>query len=71
VAVQTAIALVLAVLLSLAGRAAEAVGRALRPPTRHPERTGRPLPDLLVAWPSRPLAAGLGSRAPPRSSFAW
>jgi CDP-diglyceride synthetase len=67
VAVQTAIALLLAVLLTVAGRAAEAVGRALRRPDRHPERAARPLPDLVVAWPSRLLAAGLGSRAPPRS----
>ena len=67
VVVQTAIALVLAVLLTLAGRAAEAVGRALRRPDRHPERTAPPLLDLMAAWPSRLLAAGLGSRAPPRS----
>ena len=67
VVVQTAIALVLAVLLTLAGRAAEAMGRALRRPPRHLERTGPPLPDLVVAWPSRLLAAGQGSRAPPRS----
>jgi hypothetical protein len=67
VVVQTAIALVLAVLLTLAGRAAEAVGRALRRPDRHPERTAPPLLDLVAAWPSRLLAAGLGSRAPPRS----
>jgi hypothetical protein len=67
VVVQTAIALVLAVLPTLAGRAAEAVGRALRRPDRHPERTAPPLLDLVAAWPSRLLAAGLGSRAPPRS----
>jgi hypothetical protein len=72
VIVQTAIALALAVLLTLAGQAAEAVGRALlRGPARHLERTGQPLPDLVVvAWPSRLLAAGLGSRAPPRSLLA-
>jgi hypothetical protein len=71
VIVQMAIALALAVLLTLAGRAAEAVGRALRGPARHLERTGQPLPDLVVvAWPSRLLAAGLGSRAPPRSLLA-
>jgi hypothetical protein len=71
VIVQMAIALTLAVLLTLAGRAAEAVGRALRGPARHLERTGQPLPDLVVvAWPSRLLAAGLGSRAPPRSLLA-
>jgi CDP-diglyceride synthetase len=67
VAVQTAIALALAVLLTLAGRAAEAVGRALRGRARHPEPAGPPLWDLVVAWPSRLLAAGLGGRAPPRS----
>jgi hypothetical protein len=67
VVVQSAIALVLAALLTLAGRAAEAVGRALRRPDRHPERTAPPLLDLVAAWPSRLLAAGLGSRAPPRS----
>ena len=68
VLVQTAIALLLAVLLTLAGRAAEAVGRALRRPARRPERTGPlGLADPAVAWPSRRLAAGLGSRAPPRS----
>jgi hypothetical protein len=71
VAVQTAVALVLAVLLTLAGRAAEAVGRALRRPTRHLERTTPPLLDLVVAWPSRLLAAGRGSRAPPRFLLAW
>jgi hypothetical protein len=71
VIIQMAIALALAVLLTLAGRAAEAVGRALRGPARHLERTGQPLPDLVVvAWPSRLLAAGLGSRAPPRSLLA-
>jgi hypothetical protein len=69
--VQTAIALALALLLTVAGRAAEAVGRALRRPARHPARTGPPaLADLAVAWPSPLLAAGLGSRAPPRSSAA-
>jgi hypothetical protein len=70
VLVQTAIALALAVLLSLAGRAAEALGRALRRPVRHLERTRPPLLDLVVAWASRLLAAGLGSRAPPRSLLA-
>jgi hypothetical protein len=71
VIVQTAIALALALLLTLAGQAAEAVGRALRGPARHLERTGQPLPDLVVvAWPSRLLAAGRGSRAPPRSLLA-
>ena len=70
VLVQTAIALVLAVLLTLAGRAAEAVGRALRRPDRHRARTGPPLLALVAAWPSRLLAAGLGSRAPPCSLAA-
>jgi len=71
VVVQSAIALVLAVLLAVVGRAAEAVGRALRPRPRRVEPTGRPVVDLVVAWPSRLLAAGLGSRAPPRSLLAW
>jgi hypothetical protein len=70
VAVQSVIALVLAVLLTLAGRAAEAVGRALRRPDRHPVATALPLPGLVAAWPSRLLAGGLGSRAPPRSLAA-
>jgi hypothetical protein len=67
VLVQAAIALLLAVLVTLAGRAAEAVGRALRRSARRPEGTGPPVVDPVVAWPSRLLAAGLGSRAPPRS----
>jgi hypothetical protein len=71
VVVQTAIALVLAVLLTVVGRVAEAVGRALRPRPRRAEPTGLPVVDLVVAWPSRLLAAGLGSRAPPRSLLAW
>jgi hypothetical protein len=70
VAVQTVIALVLAVLLTLAGRAAEAVGRALRRPPCRVEPAGLPVVDLVLAWPSRLLAAGLGSRAPPRSLLA-
>jgi hypothetical protein len=70
VVVQAAIALVLAMLLTLAGRAAEAVGRALRPSPRRLERAGLPLLDLVVAWPSRLLAAGKGSRAPPPSLVA-
>jgi hypothetical protein len=70
VAVQSAIALVLAVLLTVAGRAAEAVGRALRRPDRHVVAAAPPLAGLVVAWPSRLLAAGLGSRAPPRSLVA-
>jgi hypothetical protein len=70
VIVQTAIAVVLAMLLTLAGRAAEAVGRALRPSPRRLERAGLPLLDLVVAWSSRLLAAGKGSRAPPPSLVA-
>jgi hypothetical protein len=71
VAVQMAIAVVLAVLLAVVGRVAEAVGRALRPRPRRAEPTGLPVVDLVVGWPSRLLAAGLGSRAPPRSLLAW
>jgi hypothetical protein len=71
VVVQTAIALALAVLLTVAGRAAEAVGRALRPLPRRVEPAGLPVVDLVVAWPSRLLVAGRGSRAPPRSLLAW
>jgi len=70
VVVQSAIALVLAVVLAAAGRVAEAAGRALRPPPRPAESTGLPVVDLVVGWPSRLLAAGLGSRAPPRSLVA-
>jgi hypothetical protein len=71
VIVQTAIAVALAVLLTAAGRVAEAAGRALRRPPRRVEPTGRPVVDLVLAWPSRLLAAGRGSRAPPRSLLAW
>ena len=71
VVVQTTIALVLAVLLTVVGRAAEAIGRALRPRPRRVESTGLPVVDLALSWPSRLLAAGLGSRAPPRSLLAW
>jgi hypothetical protein len=71
VVVQTAIALALAVLLAAAGRVAEAAGRALRPPPRRVEPAGRPVVELVLAWPSQLLAAGLGSRAPPRSLLAW
>jgi hypothetical protein len=71
VIVQLAIAVVLAVLLTVVGRVAEAVGRALRPRPRRVEPTGLPVVDLVVAWPSRLLAAGRGSRAPPRSLLAW
>jgi hypothetical protein len=70
VVVQTAIAVGLAVLLTAAGRVAEAVGRALRRAPCRPEATGLPLLDLVLAWPSRLLATGLGSRAPPRSLVA-
>jgi hypothetical protein len=70
VVVQSAIALVLAVLLTAAGRVAEAAGRALRPAPRRVESTGLPVVDLALAWPSRLLAAGLGSRAPRGSLIA-
>jgi len=70
VIVQTAIALALAVMLVAAGRVAEAAGRALRRPPRQPEPAGRPVAGLVGAWPSRLLAAGLGSRAPPRRLVA-
>jgi hypothetical protein len=71
VVVQSAIALVLAVLLAAAGRVAEAAGRALRPPPRRAEPSRPPVVEVVVAWPSRLLANGLGSRAPPRSALAW
>jgi hypothetical protein len=71
VVVQSAIALVLAVLLAAAGRVAEAAGRALRPLPRRAEPGGLPLVEVVVGWPSRLLAAGQGSRAPPRSALAW
>jgi hypothetical protein len=70
VVVQTAIALVLAVVVVAAGRVAEAAGRALRPPPRPVEPTALPVVDLVVGWPSRLLAAGLGSRAPPPALVA-
>jgi hypothetical protein len=70
VVVQAAIALALAVLLTLAGRVAEAAGRALRPRPRRAEPAGLAVADLVAAWPSRLLAAGRGSRAPPRSLVA-
>lgn len=66
VAVQVAIAFCLAILLRTAGAAAEAAGRALRQPVHRPAASSRPVPDLVVAWPSRLLAGGHGSRAPPR-----
>jgi hypothetical protein len=71
VIVQSAIALLLAVVLAAAGRVAEAAGRALRPQPRRLEPTSLPVVELVVAWPSRLLAAGLGSRAPPRCLVAW
>lgn len=70
VGVQVAIAALLALLLTLAGRAAEAVGRALRRVPCRREATGPKLVDLVVAWPSRLLATGLGCRAPPGSLAA-
>jgi hypothetical protein len=69
VAVQVAIAFCLAILLRTAGAAAEAAGRVLRLLRRRPAATAHPVPDLVGAWPSRLLAAGHGSRAPPRSSI--
>ena len=70
-AVQVAIAVGLAVLLTVAGRAAEAAGRALQQPPDHREPVGLPATaDLVLGWPSRLLAAGLGSRAPPCSWIA-
>jgi hypothetical protein len=70
VGVQVAIAALLTLLLTLAGRAAEAVGRALRRVSCRREATELPLVDLVVAWPSRLLATGLGCRAPPGSLVA-
>jgi hypothetical protein len=68
VVVQSAIALLLAALVTLAGRAAEAVGRALQHPPDHRKPAGLPATaELVVGWPSRLLAGGLGSRAPPCS----
>jgi hypothetical protein len=66
VAVQVAIAVGLAVLLAAAGRVAEAAGRALRRSPPRPGPVGVRVVDLVAVWPSRLLAAGLGSRAPPR-----
>jgi hypothetical protein len=70
VTVQGVIAVALAVLLAAAGRVAEAAGRALRPRPRRAEPAGRPVVEPVVAWPSRLLAAGRGSRAPPRRLLA-
>jgi len=69
VVVQVAIAICLAILLRTVGAAAEAAGRALRQPLRRPAATTRPVPGQTVAWPTRLLAGGHGSRAPPRSSI--
>ena len=68
VAVQVAIAVGLAVLLAAAGRVAEAAGRALRRSPPRPGPVGVRVVDLVAVSPSRLLAAGLGSRAPPRPS---
>ena len=70
VVVQVAIAIGLAVLLAVAGRVAEAAGRALRPAARRAEPAAPPVVEQLTTWPSRLLAAGLGSRAPPPSAVA-
>jgi hypothetical protein len=70
VTVQGVIAVALAVLLAAAGRVAEAAGRALRPRPRRAEPARRPVVEPVVAWPSRLLAAGRGSRAPPRRLLA-
>jgi hypothetical protein len=67
VVVQVGIAVALAVLLTLAGRVAEAAGRALRRPLRRPLAVRGRVAALVAGWPSRLLAAGLGSRAPPGS----
>ena len=67
VVVQVGIAVALAVLLTLAGRVAEAAGRALRRPLRRPLAMRGRVAALVAGWPSRLLAAGLGSRAPPGS----
>jgi hypothetical protein len=70
VVVQCAIALVVAVLLTVAGRVAEAAGRALRPSPRRAEPAAPPVVEQRTTWPSRLLAAGLGSRAPPAAPVA-
>jgi hypothetical protein len=62
---QVAVAVVLALLLSTVGLVAEAAGRALRRLRCHLEPTARPVVAPALVWPSRLLAAGLGSRAPP------
>jgi len=70
VVVQVAIAFCLAVLLRTAGAAAEAAGRVLRLLRGRAAAVFRPVRGPTVAWPSRLLAGGHGSRAPPCSSFA-
>jgi hypothetical protein len=70
VAVQCAIALAVAVLLTMAGRVAEAAGRALRPAPGRTEPAAPPVVEQRTTWPSRLLAAGRGSRAPPASPVA-
>jgi hypothetical protein len=66
IAVQLAVAVVLALGLAWAGRVAEVAGRALR---RRPLHRPDPRPDRLrpAGWvrPAILLAAGLGGRAPP------
>jgi hypothetical protein len=62
---QVAVAVVLALLLSTVGLVAEAAGRALRRLRCHLKPTARPVVAPALVWPSRLLAAGLGSRAPP------
>jgi hypothetical protein len=68
VVVQVAIALGLAVLLVVAGRVAEAAGRAWRRALRRPPAVRGRVVAQVAGCPSRLLAAGLGSRAPPCSS---
>ena len=65
IAVQVVIAVGLAVLLAVAGRVAEAAGRALHGSPRRPQPVPGRMVALVAGWPSRLLAAGLGSRAPP------
>jgi hypothetical protein len=63
--VQILVAAVLATVLTLSGRAAQAAGRALRlRGRRRPATVRRPRP-VVHARRSRLLAAGLGGRAPP------
>jgi hypothetical protein len=71
VVVQVAIAIGLAVLLAMAGRAAEAIGRVLRQSRFRSAAVRGRVVGLVAGWPSRLLAAGLGSRAPPRFSVGY